>query len=78
MNGLSKCLSAIGFFAFAHTAQAAQEPEFSKAYKACMDTSGGVTSAMLECSDAETAFQDVRLNKAFQALMKVTPAKRQK
>ncbi len=59
-------------------ARAAGETAHSKDFTACMETSGGVTSVMLECSDQEIARQDVRLNKAFHALMKATPAKRQK
>jgi uncharacterized protein YecT (DUF1311 family) len=76
MTWLALSVAAMGFLTLSATAHAS-EPEFSKTFTLCMEKSGGVTSAMLECSDAETELQDVRLNKAFQALMKSTPAKRQ-
>lgn len=44
------------------------EAELSKAFSACMDKSGGVTSSMLECADIELKLQDQRLNKAYREL----------
>lgn len=47
----------------------ANDADLSKQYAACMDKSGGVTVAMIECITAEHQRQDVRLNKAYKALM---------
>ncbi|MBY0611147.1 MAG: lysozyme inhibitor LprI family protein [Beijerinckiaceae bacterium] len=54
----------------------AQEPALSKTYSSCMDASGGVTSAMLDCADKELKRQDARLNKAYQELAKAQTPKR--
>lgn len=40
--------------------------DYSPAYSACMDQSGGVTVYMLDCSAAELAQQDARLNHFYQ------------
>ncbi len=45
------------------------ESLYSEAYATCMEISGGVTSAMLECSETELRSQDVRLNEAYQAMI---------
>ena len=50
-------------------AASASETGLSKQYAVCMDQSGGTTLAMIECISAETRRQDVRLNKAYKALM---------
>ena len=44
----------------------------------CVDESGGVTVAMLNCIAAETERQDARLNKAYQKLMSQLSAARKK
>ncbi len=48
------------------------------AFGRCMDRSGGVTARMLDCMATETAHQDARLNRAYQALMTSLPAERQR
>ena len=47
----------------------AEEPQTSKAYAACLDKSGGVTSAMQACIADERERQDKRLNAAYKALI---------
>lgn len=56
---------------------AADEPDFTKQYSACMDKSDGVTSSMLNCTGAEIKIQDARLNKAYNAVMaQLTPVRK--
>lgn len=55
---------------------ASAETEFSKAFSACIDKSGGVTSEMLECADIELKAQDQRLNTAYRELSSNLNAKR--
>ncbi|MBN9471262.1 MAG: DUF1311 domain-containing protein [Bosea sp.] len=45
----------------------ASEGDSSPAYKACMDKSGGVTVAMLDCGSAEYVRLDAALNAAYRA-----------
>ncbi len=47
----------------------ADDGGFSRHFAACMDKAGGVTQSMVECIDAEVKRQDVRLNKAYKAVM---------
>lgn len=48
-------------------------------FDACMDKSGGVTAAMLDCIGAETKRQDAALNRNYQAAIKtLSPDRRQK
>jgi uncharacterized protein YecT (DUF1311 family) len=47
----------------------AQGAYFSKQFTECMNKSGGITSAMVECISAETQRQDQYLNKSYKALM---------
>jgi uncharacterized protein YecT (DUF1311 family) len=47
-----------------------------KAYAACMDQSGGVTSAMEDCISEEFELQDRRLNRSYKALMASIPERR--
>lgn len=47
----------------------AQDSNLSKQFTACMDKSGDTTQGMVECIVAEHQRQDVRLNKAYKALM---------
>jgi len=47
----------------------AQGNDLSKQFTECMDKSGGITLAMVECISAETQRQDQRLNKSYKALM---------
>lgn len=54
----------IAFFGLAHAAHA-EEIGLSKQFSSCIDKSGGVTSAMLDCIGAETKAQDARLNKSY-------------
>jgi uncharacterized protein YecT (DUF1311 family) len=61
----------------ASTALAAEAPT-SAAHTACMDKSGGVTSAMLDCIATELQRQDARLNKAYRAAMTPLSASRKK
>lgn len=68
------CVAAMGLVA---PSSHAADVTFSKAFGVCMDRSGGVTSAMLECNDVEMKKQDSRLNKAYKELMgQLTPARR--
>jgi uncharacterized protein YecT (DUF1311 family) len=78
MRRVRTFLTVFALFAFSGGARAAEKPEYSAAYLACMEKSGGVTASMLECADAEIALQDARLNKAYRALLKESSAKRQK
>jgi uncharacterized protein YecT (DUF1311 family) len=43
----------------------ALEDSYSRAYKACMDRSGGVTASMLDCGNAEYTKLDAALNAAY-------------
>ncbi|MGW9328533.1 lysozyme inhibitor LprI family protein [Bosea sp. NPDC055594] len=45
----------------------ASQGSSSPAYKACMDKSGGVTVAMLDCGNAEYVRLDAALNAAYRA-----------
>ena len=45
------------------------EERTSSDYAACMDKSGGVTSAMEDCNSEELDRQDLRLNGAYKKLM---------
>ena len=47
----------------------AQEINLTKQFSVCMDKADGVTQNMVECIDAEIKRQDVRLNKAYKALV---------
>ena len=47
----------------------AEQTRFSPEFGRCMDASGGVTMAMLECISAEHEKQDARLNAAYKKLM---------
>lgn len=47
------------------------EDDYSSAYSACMDKSGGVTFDMIECSNDELSLQDSRLNIAYKNAMEV-------
>lgn len=59
------------------TALAVEAPT-SAAHSVCMDKSGGVTSAMLDCIATELQRQDARLNKAYKATMAPLSAPRKK
>jgi len=61
--GLLSALSAV--FAIP-TAMA--EPELSAQFSSCMDRSGGVTMAMMDCINAEHRRQDAKLNANYRAL----------
>ena len=50
-------------------AASAHDTGLSPQHAACMDKSGGTTMGMIDCIDAEYRRQDVRLNKAYKALM---------
>jgi uncharacterized protein YecT (DUF1311 family) len=54
----------------------ADDSGFSRQFSACMDKSGGETQGMVECIDAEVKRQDVRLNKAYKAVMADLPVAR--
>jgi uncharacterized protein YecT (DUF1311 family) len=61
----------------AYAAPADTSP-LSPAFSACMDKSGGTTIGMKECIAAEDKKQDVRLNKAYLAALKVLAPARKK
>ena len=48
------------------------------AHAVCMEKSGGVTSAMLDCIATEMVWQDARLNKAYKAALAPLSAQRKK
>ena len=54
----------------------ANEALYTAQYSTCMDRSGGVTYAMLECIAEELNTQDARLNGAYQALRAALSAER--
>lgn len=55
----------------------AREVEYSDAYDACMEASGGVTASMIECLDIEIKAQDVALNTEYKALRaSLTPGRK--
>ncbi|WP_340123064.1 lysozyme inhibitor LprI family protein [Methylobacter svalbardensis] len=47
----------------------AADEDLSQTFSTCMDQSGGVTTAMIECMGAETERQDVLLNQAYKEVM---------
>jgi uncharacterized protein YecT (DUF1311 family) len=55
----------------------ATEPSYSPTYQHCLDSSGGVTTAMRECNAQELRYQDGLLNRHYKALMShLSPAKK--
>ncbi|MBB5209243.1 lysozyme inhibitor LprI family protein [Chiayiivirga flava] len=54
----------------------ARDTDYSAAYSACMDASGGVTASMIDCIGNEHALQDAALNAAYAALRAALPAER--
>lgn len=55
----------------------ADDVGLTKEYSACMEHSGGVTMAMIDCISQETARQDLRLNRAYKVAMEqLTPARK--
>ncbi len=55
----------------------ADDSLLTKQFSVCMDNSGGVTVAMLDCIGAETTTQDARLNGAYKKLgAQLTPARK--
>ena len=52
------------------------QADTSNSYAACMDKSGGVTSAMEDCISEEFELQDRRLNRSYEAMMASVPEKR--
>ena len=52
--------------------------DMTQEYLRCMDKSGGVTAAMLECTNDEKARQDALLNQNYKTLMSKLSAKRKK
>ena len=47
------------------------EPKNSKKFAACMDAAGGVTANMRDCMSAESERWDMRLNKAYKAILPI-------
>ena len=55
----------------------ADDALYTKNYSTCVDKSGGVTLAMLDCIAAELKTQDARLNGAYKKLgTQLTPARK--
>lgn len=55
----------------------ADDIQYSKQYSDCIDKSEGITFNMLDCTHAETARQDARLNKAYKKVMsQLSPARK--
>lgn len=55
---------------------AADDPDKTKDYVACMDKAGGVTSEMLNCISDEMNRQDARLNENYKGLLSKLAKKR--
>jgi len=47
--------------------------EYSHAYRACTENSGGNTSSLSDCSQAELVKQNARLDKAYESAITVLP-----
>lgn len=75
---LKSALTAVTLTCLAANGHAADTAGTSQPFNACMDKSGGVTSAMLDCIATETQLQEARLNKAYQAAMDHLSAPRKK
>ena len=56
----------------------AADVAFSKDYSRCIDASAGNTFAMMECTTAETARWDKRLNASYKSLLATLDPARQK
>lgn len=54
----------------------AAEPRYSRTYSTCMDRSGGVTAAMVDCIGAEFTAQDRRLNASYRKALANLPKPR--
>ncbi|MGL4440432.1 MAG: lysozyme inhibitor LprI family protein [Bosea sp. (in: a-proteobacteria)] len=66
---MRQCAKTLALVALAFAPEPAKaEGGLSKAFAACIETSGGVTSNMLDCADSELKLQDLRLNKAYREL----------
>jgi uncharacterized protein YecT (DUF1311 family) len=52
------------------------EKRYTRGYSQCMNDSGGVTSAMMDCSGSEIERQDARLNQAYGMVMRPLPKPR--
>lgn len=61
------CAAVCGAALFSASASSA---ELSTAYQKCLDDSGGVTAAMLDCVVTESEIQDKELNRIYGLLMK--------
>ena len=68
MNAFKTLLIALPMVCVPYAA-CAQDIGLSKQHTACMDKTGGTTAGMIECITAETKRQDLRLNKAYKAVM---------
>jgi uncharacterized protein YecT (DUF1311 family) len=75
MNTQCRYLAAVVAFVVPTLGQA-EEAQLSRPFADCMDRSGGVTMAMMDCIGAETQLQDDRLNRAYKALIVQLTAKR--
>lgn len=60
-----------------HPSVATAADASSAGFKRCMDASGGVTAAMLDCIGNETAVQDARLNAEYRRTLAALPSGRQ-
>jgi uncharacterized protein YecT (DUF1311 family) len=60
------------------SAPCAAEDLYTGKYSTCMEASGGVTVAMLDCIAEEVATQDARLNAAYKTLGAGLPPSRKK
>ena len=56
----------------------AQDVGLTKQFSSCMDSANGVTINMLDCIDAETKRQDMRLNKAYRNVINELSSERKK
>jgi len=57
----------------ASQSQAQIEKRYTPDYRECVDTSDGITSAMMDCIGTEIERQDARLNQAYAMVMRPLP-----
>lgn len=75
MNRIASTFVLLAASLVAHPA-AASEPQYSPAFASCMDASGGVTIAMIDCIGEEFTAQDRRLNAVYRQVLAALPAAR--
>lgn len=77
MPAIKNFIFTLSLFSLSQTISA-QDIGLSKQFSNCMDKSNGVTINMIECIDAETKRQDIRLNNAYKKVMNQLSPERRK